>query len=63
MGRSGPDFWNTWPVKKVSRALAALPSRPALDKAHHKTEALEARLRGPPSDFAQSLGITSYSTK
>jgi len=31
--------------KKVSRALAALPSRRALDKAHHKTEALTAILR------------------
>jgi hypothetical protein len=32
--------------KKVSRALAPLPSRRALDKAHHKTEALTAILRG-----------------
>jgi hypothetical protein len=31
--------------KKVSRALAPLPSRRALDKAHHKTEALTAILR------------------
>jgi hypothetical protein len=32
--------------KKVSRALAPLPSRRALEKAHHKTEALTAILRG-----------------
>ena len=31
--------------KKVSRALAPLPSRRAFDKAHHKTEALTAILR------------------
>lgn len=31
--------------KKVSRALAPLPSRRALDKAHHKAEALTAILR------------------
>jgi DNA-binding LacI/PurR family transcriptional regulator len=31
--------------KKVSRALAPLPSRRALDKAHHKTETLTAILR------------------
>jgi DNA-binding transcriptional ArsR family regulator len=31
--------------KKVTRALAALPSRRALERAHHKTEALTAILR------------------
>jgi len=31
--------------KKVSRALAPLPSRRAIEKAHHKTEALTAILR------------------
>ena len=32
--------------KKVTRALAPLPSRRALEKAHHKTEALIDILRG-----------------
>ena len=31
--------------KKVTRVLAPLPNRRALDKAHHKTEALTAILR------------------
>jgi hypothetical protein len=41
---SDADFPNM-ARKKVSRALAPLPSRRALDKAHHKTETLTAILR------------------
>src|SRR2546423_1818344 len=47
--------------KKVTRALAPLPSRRELEKAHHKTEALTNILRNVPVNNQQEQPRASYS--
>ena len=49
--------------KKVTRALAPLPSRRALEKAHHKTEALIDILRDVAVKNQQEQPLAFHSVR